>query len=223
MQARLLLVAYLGIVGCGQPTDSEVSANTSTAALPGVYAGQFPCVNCPAISTRLWLRADGRYFISQRYLPDENGDEMIVYGLGRWHRGEADRTVVLAGDGPPRTFAWPDPETLIMRTDSELEHRLSRDPESPDFTARISMTGMMRNAGKNSVFEECLTGLEAPVGKGGDYARFLHQYRSVAAGGEEVFVEFEGRFSWFPGGAPESVTIDRLVTIRKKDSCRPAD
>lgn len=193
------------------------------SGLPGVYAGQFPCVNCPGISTRLWLRADGRYFISQRYLPDEENEETVAYGLGRWRLGETDRTIVLTGDGPPRTFAWPDPKTLIMQTNSEREHRLSRDPESPDFTARIRMNGMMRSAAQNRVFEECLTGLEAPVGKGGDYVRFLHQYRSVAARGEEIFVEFEGHFSWLPGGAPESVTIDRLVTIREQDACRPAN
>jgi hypothetical protein len=167
----------------------------------------------------LWLRPDGRYFIRQRYLADENDEEMIAYGLGRWNWVEADRTVVLAGEGPPRVFTWPERDTLIMHTESDLEHRLARDPSEPDFTSSIRMDGTLRRSGENTRFTECLTGLEAPVTKGGAYARLLHQYRSVAAPGEGVFVELEGRFAWSEDGTPVSLTIDRLVTVRTNASC----
>jgi hypothetical protein len=210
------------MAGCGDHSEREASAPTRTSSLPGVYAGRFPCVNCPGISTALWLRSDGRYFIRQRYLAEEDDEEMIAYGLGRWNWVEADRTVVLAGEGPPRVFTWPDRDTLIMHTESDLEHRLARDPNEPDFTSSIRMDGTMRRSGGNIRFTECLTGLEVPVMEGGDYARFLHQYRSVPTRREGVFVELEGRFAWSEDGTPVSLTIDRLVTVRTDASCGPA-
>lgn len=222
LSSRLLpLVVCFMIAGCG-PSDREHPARTPVSSLPGVYAGTFPCVNCPGIFTTLWLRPDGRYFIRQRYLADEQDQEMIAYGLGRWRWIEADHTVFLAGEGPPRVFTWPDRDTLIMRTESDLEHRLARDPGEPDFTSSIRMAGTMRKSSGSTLFSECLTGLEAPVKKSGDYARFLHQYRSLPAGSEGVFVELEGRFAWSSDGAPEALTIDRFVTVRASESCPPA-
>lgn len=221
---RLLpLVVCFMIAGCGGASDREPPAGTPISSLPGVYAGTFPCGNCPGISTTLWLRPDGRYFIRQRYLADENDEEMIAYGLGRWSWVEADRIAVLRGDGPGRGFIWPDRDSLVMQTDSDLEHRLVRDPEMPDFTSSIRMTGTMRLSGESGLFTECLTGLEAPVAKGGEYRRFLHQYRSVVARGESVFVELEGRFSWSSDGAPASLTIDRFVTVKEGRSCGSAE
>lgn len=207
------------MTGCGDSSESETPAGTPISSLPGVYAGQFPCVNCPGISAALWLRPDGRYFIRQRYLADENDEETIAYGLGRWTWVEADRTVVLAGEGPPRVFKWPARDTLIMQTESDLEHRLARDPAEPDFTSSIRMTGTMRRSGESMVFTECLTGLETPVKKGGDYPRLLHQYRSAPARGGGAFVELEGRFAWSEDGAPVSLTIDRFVTVRTSAAC----
>lgn len=221
---RLLpLVACSMIAGCGGASDREPPAGTPISSLPGVYAGTFPCVNCPGIFTTLWLRPDGRYFIRQRYLADENDEEMIAYGLGRWSWVDSDRRAVLRGDGPRRVFTRPDRDTLVMQTDSDLEHRLVRDPEMPDFTSSIRMTGTMRLSGEGAMFTECLTGLEAPVEKGADYRRFLHQYRSVVARGESAFVELEGRFSWSSDDAPASLTIDRFVTVKERRSCRSAE
>lgn len=223
MSRLLPLIACLTVVGCGDSSESETPAGSPISSLPGVYAGQFPCMNCPGISTTLWLRRDGRYFSRQRYLADESDEEAIAYGLGRWSWVEAERTVVLAGEGPPRAFRWPEADTLIMQTESDLEHRLARDPEAPDFTSSIRMTGMMRKSGQSTVFTECLTALKTPVKKSGDYARFLHQYRSASAGDEGAFVELEGRFSWSSEGAPVSLTIDRFLTVRASESCRSAD
>ena len=221
LSTRLLpLVACFTIASCGGASDSEPPAGTPISLLPGVYTGTFPCVNCPGISTALWLRPDGRYFIRQRYLADEDDEEMIAYGLGRWNWVEADRAVALAGGGPSRQFTWPDRDTLIMQAESDLEHRLTRDPEMPEFTSSVRMTGMMRVSGEGAWFTECLTGLEAPVGKGGDHRRFLHQYRRAAAPGKRVFVELQGRFSWSNDGAPASLTIDQFVTVKEREFCR---
>jgi hypothetical protein len=203
------------LAACNDAPDRQAPPGVPISALPGVYAGQFPCGNCPGILTALWLRSDGRYFIRQRYLADENDDETIAYGLGRWRWVDADRTVLLTGDGPPRIFTWPDPDTLVMRTKSELEHRLARDPGAPDFTSSIRMTGTMRVSADGTRFTECATGLEAAVEKGGDYRRFLHQYRSAVARGEPAVVEIEGRFSWSNDGDPVSLAIDRFVTVKE--------
>lgn len=218
--SQMLLLVVL--TACGDSVDRQVPPGTPVSALPGVYAGQFPCVNCPAISTTLWLRADGRYFIRQQYLADENDAEATAFGLGRWDWVDADRTVVLTGEGPQRIFTWPDHDTLIMRTQSDLEHRLVRAPGAPEFGSSIRMAGTMTMAGAGALFTECATGLEAPVEKGGDYRRLLHQYRSVAGVGERALVEIEGRFSWSTDGAPASLTIDRLVTVKEgRRDCRP--
>jgi len=144
---------------------------------------------------------------------------MNIHSLGRWNWVVDERTMLLIGPGPMRRFVRPDADTLIMRTDSDLEHRLTRDPAAPEFSASISMAGMTRMRGGNAWFTECLTGFEVPVNKAGDFARFRHQYRSASGQGEAVVVELEGRFTWARDGAPGSLTIDRFVTVKAEGVC----
>ena len=144
---------------------------------------------------------------------------MSVHNLGRWDWLVDQNTLVLQGSGPARRFSPQDANTLIMRTNSDLEHLLGRDPSAPTFSATIRMVGKARMRGGNAWFTECLTGLEAPVNKGGDFTRFRHQYRSAGGQGKAVFVELEGHFSWSGDGAPGSLTIDRFVTVRAEGGC----
>jgi len=215
--AILFAIAMVG--GCSDDRDSDSSAELPEASLPGVYAGVFPCDGCPGIMATLWLRKDGRFFIRQRYPADNAREGMDAYNLGRWSFIADDRAIELRGAGPRRTFMRMDRDTLLMQTDSDLEHRLTRDPTRPDFSATIRMAGMMRMSGDSASFTECLTGFVAPVSKGGDFARFRHQYRSAGGRSELTYVELEGRFSWSDDGSPKSLTIERFITVKANGAC----
>lgn len=215
----VILIVFFLVGSCGGDGDVESPPNLPINSLPGVYVGVFPCEGCPGIPTTLWLRSDGRFFFEQEYPAVEEREAMSAHNLGRWNWVVDERTLTLQGSGPARRFARQDADTLMMRTDSDLEHRLGRDASAPDFSATIRMVGMARMRGGNAWFTECLTGLEAPVKKDGDFARFRHQYRSAGGQGRAVVVELEGHFSWSPGGAPGSLTIDRFVTVKAEGGC----
>ena len=212
-----LVIALLG--GCSDDSDRDSSAELPETSLPGVYAGVFPCDGCPGITATLWVRADGRFFFRQRYPEDDSLDAMDAYNLGRWSLIADGRVIELSGAGPRRTFVRTDRDTLLMQTDSDLEHRLTRDPSKNGISATIRMAGMMRMVGGSASFTECLTGFVAPVSKGGDFARFRHQHRSSGRGSEPSFVELEGRFSWAGDGGLKSLTIERFITVKADGAC----
>ena len=83
----------------------------------------------------------------------------------------------------------------------------------------MRLSGMTQILGSDVSFTECLTGLEAPVIEGGDFPSFRNQVRSVGRLREPVYVEFEGRFDWTHDGAPQSVTIQRFITVRAETGC----
>jgi hypothetical protein len=207
------------VAGCSDDVDRDSPVEIPKASLPGVYAGVFPCEGCPGIASTLWLRSDHRYFFRQRYAADDVREAMDAYSLGRWDLVTLDRTIELRGAGPPRRFFRLDRDTLIMRTDSDLEHRLVRDPKAPEFLATIRLAGTMRMLGDSVSFTECLTGLVAPVSNGGDFAGFRHQYRSAGRSSEPTFVELEGRFSWSGNGTLKLLTIERFITVKVNGAC----
>ena len=215
----LVLIGIAQIVACTDDGQDEPPVDASVTALTGVYSGVFPCTGCPGIPTTLWIRADGSYFLGQEYPASDGRDAMTAYSLGRWTWGLEDQELVLRGSGPQRVFTRPDVDSLLMRTASDLDHRLRRDPAAPDFSATVRMAGMMRVSADGASFRECLTGIVAPVSRRGDYARFLHQYRSSAERGKPVYAELDGRFSWSADGAPQSFTIEQFRTIRNDDGC----
>lgn len=215
----LILAATVLIGGCGKSSDDMSSGDSYDPSLPGVYSGTFPCRNCPGIETTLWLRPDQRFFIRQRYPEDGDSKEATTFNLGRWSLIADGRVLDLRGAGPVRSFTRSDRDTLIMRGDSKIEHRLSRERAAREFTSTIAMSGMMSIRGDGASFRECLTGLSAVVEKGGDYTRFQRQYRSTKSRGKPAFVEFEGRFIWLGDGSLKSVAIERFKTVREGRTC----
>lgn len=215
----LILAATVLIGGCGKDTDDMSSGDSYDPSLPGVYSGTFPCRNCPGIETTLWLRPDKRFFIRQRYPGDADSEEVTTYNLGRWVLIGDGRVLDLRGAGPVRSFTRSDRDTLVMRGDVEIEHRLSREGAIREFTSTIAVSGVMNVAGDKVSFRECLTGLSAAVEKGGDFARFQRQYRNAKSHGEPAFVEFDGRFIWFGDGSLRSFAIERFKTVREGRTC----
>ncbi|MDX1403583.1 MAG: copper resistance protein NlpE N-terminal domain-containing protein [Woeseiaceae bacterium] len=189
------------------------------AALPGVYAGTFPCQNCPGIEVTVWMRPDRRFFIRREYLADADSPASTVYNLGRWTLLAGGEAVELRGAGPVRSFDRRDNDTLLMQTGSEVEHRLTRQRQSPAFTQKIALSGMMSMQGDRASFAECYTGFRTSVAKNGDFASFGRQYRNAAKPGEAAFVEFEGRFLWSGDGSLRAVTIDDFRTIKDGRRC----
>jgi len=217
---RLALLVVTVLVGaCSNDRGSDAPTGMPEAPLPGVYAGEFPCDGCAGITSTLWLRTDGRFFFSQHYAADNTGQPTAIYSLGRWSATAGDRVIELRGSGPKRVFMRAAQDTLLMQTDSDLEYRLNRDAKTVDFTDTIRMVGTMRVFDDGASFTECLTGLVAPVSKGGDYARFRHQYRIAAEPGEPTYVELEGRFTWSDDDAPTSLTIEHFITVKANGRC----
>lgn len=214
----LILVAFAMLAGCSDGGDDD-APQLREASLPGVYAGLFPCEGCPGIESTLWLRADNSYFFRQEYAADDTREAADAYSLGRWNWISDERTIELRGAGPRRVFSRLDENTLIMRTDSKLEHRLTRDLTAPEFSATIRLNGTMRTHIDSASFTECLTGLVMPVSKGREFTRFQHQYRSAIRSGDATFVELDGRFSWSGDGTPKLLTIERFITVRVNGAC----
>ena len=215
----LVFLVIVLTVGCTDGGSDESPTEMPVASLAGVYSGVFPCAGCPGIPTTLWIRDDGSFFIGQEYPESDGREAMLAYNLGRWTWALEEQLLVLRGSGPKRVFERPDTDSLVMRSASDLEHRLSRDPAAPAFEATIRMTGLMRTSADGALFEECLSQIVAPVNRRGDYSRFLHQYRSAGAGGKPVYVDLDGRFSWSGDGEVRSLTIERFHTIREDNRC----
>lgn len=217
---RLLILAAIALVGSGCSDGDDMSSGDSyDPSLPGVYSGTFPCRNCPGIETTLWLRPDHRFFIRQRYPEDADGEAVTTYNLGRWNLIADGRVLDLRGAGPVRSFTRSNRDTLVMRSDAEIEHRLTRERSTSPFLSTVALSGMMRMTGSNASFTECLTGFTAPVRQGGDFARFKRQYRNASVQGQPAFVEFEGRFTWSKSGSLESFTIERFKTVKDGQAC----
>ena len=221
MTQRLLcfLCVLLAVVACSDDSEQPATAGLDVAALPGVYAGVFPCDACAGIDVTLWLRADNRFFFRQRYPADDVHEASNAYSFGRWAARSGEGAIELQGEGPRRIFESLDAATLRMRTVSELEHRLTRQPATTDFTETVRLAGVMQMPASGPSFSECLTGYVVPVSQRGDYARFRHQYRSAGGRGKPVFVEFDGRFSWSTDHELQSLTIERFITIKVDGSC----
>jgi len=220
IRKRISLVLLLCLVAsCGGEQDNQATTDHPPVPLPGVYSGVFPCDGCDGIPTTLWLRSDGRFFFRQTYPSSTATAADAVYSLGRWNLSTDYQTVELHGSGPVRAFSHPEGDVLVMRKVSDQEYRLTRDPQAAQFFASIRMSGTMQIHGSDATFTECLTGLEAPVSKDGDFARFWRQIRSIGRLSEPVYVELEGRFVWAGDGTPQSMSIQRFVTIRADAAC----
>ncbi len=222
---NLLRIGFLVLcalpAACGDAPEEEDVPAPPPATLPGVYAGVYPCANCPGIDTTLWLRPDGRFILEQDFPGDEASGEapLTSHALGRWRWRAEERVLALTGEGPERLFERPEAELLLMRSSSPLEHRLERRHAAPEFGGRIRLRGMARPRGEGHVFSECLTGYELPLAKGGDYKRFARQFRSVVPRGQAARVDIEGRFTWAADGSPGALAIERFVTLRTDGAC----
>lgn len=205
--------------GCGDSVKNAESDGAVDRAIPDDYTGTFPCGNCPGIRVRLRLTDDRYYFIAQRYLADDEGPDVAAASMGRWMWRDSEGVIALTGPGPVRKFKRDGRDSLVMITESELEHRLNRDADAPAFDTSFPMTAVVEAEADGISLTECRTGLSISLDSGGEFPRFARQYRK-AGRDTPVLAEIDGVFSWSDSGAPESLLIERLVSLRVGQNCR---
>ncbi len=207
------------LTGCSGDQDAGMApaAPPVDPPPPGVYAGTFPCDDCPGIEVTLWLRGDGRYFLRQHYLATDAREGGTFYSLGRWSwRADAER-LALAGGGPERLFAREGEDDLAMQTTTGLPHRLSRLAEAPAFSDTLPLEGEFDLASGEPRFRECRTGLVWPVSKSADYRRLRHQYGTLPRG-SAAFVNADARLAATDAG--EILVIEKLIRLEEGRRCR---
>lgn len=225
MTARPLLLAtvLIGLLaGCGRGSDGDGRQITRMPdGLPGVYAGEFPCSNCAAIAATLWLRPDGRFFLRQSFVDDDETADGSAYALGRWRWDQDDALIVLAGAGPERRFSRLDEQRLRMHTASKTEHVLSRDPFAPPFGDLVRLDGESAIVDGNAVFTECLTGLQFPVAKDGAFTALRRQHRLLNARGKVALTAVDARITEVAAGdaTAELLVIERFIDLRPGVGC----
>ena len=101
------IAASLTLGACSESgSESEPAPAVDLGTLPGVYAGVFPCLDCPGIDTRLWLRPDGAFFMRQDRRAAEGADVERTHAFGLWAWDSGDGELILRGRGPERRFHY---------------------------------------------------------------------------------------------------------------------
>src|SRR5215831_11048242 len=111
-------IAVLALSACaapGPPSAETMPArpHSSRDSLDwaGTYEGTLPCADCPGIRTKVQLRMDGRFTLTQEYL-ERSVAPRTVQGRFDW---DADgRDVLLEGPGGPLRF-WAGEGWLQLR------------------------------------------------------------------------------------------------------------
>ena len=217
-EVPLLLLALTAAL-CGCSKDQEPAAppppRVDLDQVPGVYAGTFPCGDCPGVANRLWLRDDRVFFLRQIYLRDDEQESTPFYALGRWRIEAATQLLLLEGDGPTRRFQVKDGNTLEFQTSSKPAHILERDTDGAGFADSITVEGDY-TPGKTQYFAECKTGLRYPIANHGDARKLRRQYRSMPRG-QAILAVLETHLQ----GTDEGYrwTVDRIVSLKPGERC----
>jgi hypothetical protein len=230
MTRRLFHVAALAAMlgACGRDASKQAEQRTPMpAALPGVYAGTFPCSNCAAIEATLWLRPDGAFVLRQRLVDDEAsagsaaGTPATTYGLGRWSWDEITAEAVLRGRGPERRVIVRDDDRLELRVASPIEHVLVRDAAARPFGDRVVLDGESAVTERGASFKECVTGLTFAVSDAGAYRELRRQHRRMNPRGKVALTTVEGHLVTAGEGSTtsERLVVDRFIAIKPGTGC----
>jgi hypothetical protein len=227
----ILVLATAVLAGCGRDSRDEIEPRTPMpATLAGVYAGQFPCSNCAAIEATLWLRADGRFFLRQRFVDDPASTAATgrkpqgpsaTYALGNWSWDEIAAETVLRGAGPERHLVVRDAEHIQLRIASSNEHVLVRDASQPRFEDRITLQGESAVTDAGATFKECLTGLTFPVADAGVLRELKHHHRRMNPRGKVALTTVEGHLVAAGNGptTSERLVVDKFISIKPGTGC----
>jgi hypothetical protein len=225
----LLALGAALVGGCDRETQEKTEPPRTPMPydLAGVYAGEFPCSNCAAIEATLWLRADGRFFLRQRFIDDAESSvgetsqpPTSTYGLGRWLWDDIAAELVLRGAGPERRLLVRDAEHLELRVASPTAHVLTRAHSEPPFEDRLPLKGESAITANGATFKECLTGLELPVvTDAGAYRRLRNHHRELNARGKTALTVVEGHFVTDTAATSERLVIDQFISLKPGAGC----
>jgi hypothetical protein len=210
------------VAGCGRDAGPDPEATTpAPAALPGIYAGQFPCSNCANVGATLWVRGDGRFVFRQSFNGGEGAGSEMTYALGRWTWDDRSAELVLRGPGPERRLAVLDTDRLKLRAASPIEHVLARDATATALQDRLRLDGESTATKEGVVtFTECLTGLPLRVADAGAFKELRRQQRVMNPRGKVALTTVDAHLAHVPSG--EVLVVDRFVTIKPGIACPAA-
>jgi len=226
-----LLTTVLG--GCGGASDDSAGPlpTPMPATLAGVYTGQLPCGNCPAIAATLWVRPDGRFFLRQRFGAGDGADDdeagagepSVTHSLGRWSWDDIAARAVLRGAGPERRLKVVDADRVEIEVPSPLPHVLARDASAAPFGDRLALDGESTVTERGATFTECLTGLTFVVADQGAYRELRRQHRRLNPKAKVALTTIEGHIVTVTKGSTtsERLVVDRFVTMKPGTPCGP--
>jgi len=222
MRAKLLTAtaaAALLAGACGDDAARPAAPEpVDLAALPGVYAGTFPCRNCPGIDVRLWLRPDGAFFMRQDYLGAAEEPAERAHATGRWTWDSGPALLSLRSAGPERAFRYRDARLTLQGPGDP--HVLARAESAEPFTDRLALQGRYDSVTGAGTFAECYTGLRLPVtddARGRDLRR---RHRAVSPAASPALVAVEAHLAYAQGAeGAEFLAVDRFVSLRPGAAC----
>lgn len=205
----------LTLAACGGPdSDGEPAPAVDIGALVGVYAGVFPCDNCPAIDARLWLRSDGVFFLRQDHRAAEGAEVERTHALGRWAWDAGAGELVLRGHGPERRFHHV--AGALQMAVPGLPHVLERDPAAQPFTDRVRLEGQYESSVGVGTLRDCVTGLHVAVRDDTGGRNLRRRHRAVSPANRTAWVRIEAHLVY---GREETLAVEHLLAIRPDQDC----
>lgn len=198
--------------------------------LPASYTGVLPCASCEGIETRITLREDQTYFMTQTYLgmtgPNQSTD------LGKWVMSHFGNVVVMKGQsGDTRYFKVNSPNELrqldleARSIISALNYSLKRSAAVEPLNLKIfPLNGMYRYMADAGRFMECASGIEFPVAQLGDNAKLEKAYlEQRTQPNQAVYASIYGQIKMFEGvdgaGAIPMIHPLRFEFINSETRC----
>jgi copper homeostasis protein (lipoprotein) len=221
MGKATLVISALLLSACGENDAGSGNAPPfDPTTLPGIYAGTFPCGNCPGIDVRLWLRNDGVFFMRQDYRATDEDPVERVHALGHWAWDSAAPALVLRGQGPERRFSYEEP-LLKMHTLGE-QPVLERDDGAGPFSDRLPLQGEYVSAGDGvGTFSECVTGLRLRVNDDARGRDLRRRHRAVSPADRPALVSIDAHLAESASTpADEVLIVDRFVALQPGSDCR---
>jgi copper homeostasis protein (lipoprotein) len=211
----LVSIASLTLAACGESgSHSEPAPAVDLSTLPGVYAGVFPCQNCPGIDARLWLRPDGAFFMRQDHRAAEGVDVERTHAFGRWAWDAGGGELVLRGRGPERRFHYA--ERALRMLVPGVPHVLERDEAPLPFTDRVTFEGQYESSAGSGTVTECATGLRFAVRDDASGRNLRRRHRGISPANHAVWVSIEAHLVFGPA---EILAVDRVLAMRPSHDC----
>lgn len=220
MRRRRILTILVSAVllGCHRGGDSGAAPVTPLPAdLPGVYAASFPCSNCKEIAATLWLRADDRFFLRQRYMGDGGTADDASYAFGHWSWDEHSAEIVLYGHGPDRRLKRLGSDRLEWLGNTAAKVSFNRDPGSPAFADHVVFDGESEVGDHGATFKQCVTGLELPIADEGALKELRRQHRVLNPAHKVALTTVDAHI--VDAGSGEQLVIDKVIKLKPGSGC----